>query len=117
MKINSEIAELIGAHIGEGSMGLYKGRHIISFAGHPIEDKQYTEWVLDVYSKYFNVNPRLRKWSRILGFQIFSKEIFNFYKSLGIPPGRKLNIDIPSKIRNSDKQILAACIRGIFDTD
>lgn len=117
LRLNSEIAEIIGAHIGDGSMGKYKNGYIISFCGHPIEEKYYVKWVAQIYLKYFGVNPRIRKWSRILGFQIFSKEIFDFFLSLGIPSGRKNNIDIPISIKNSNKKVIASFLRGIFDTD
>ena len=117
MKINQDLAELIGAHIGDGSMGFYQNHFIISFAGHPIKDKDYIDWIAQIYSKYFGIKPRIRKWSRALGFQIFSKEIFDFFKSMGIPSGKKLDIDIPTIIKKADKTVLASCIRGVFDTD
>ena len=117
VKINQDLAELVGAHIGDGSMGFYQGHPAISFVGHPEEDKEYINWILSRYNKYFYINSKLRKWSRVLGFQSFSRDAFNFLISLGIPSGKKNNIDIPENIKKSRKKILAACIRGIWDTD
>jgi len=116
-ELNPEIAELIGAHIGDGSMELYKGRYVVSFFGHPIEDENYVKRIAEIYSKYFGVSPRIRKWSGVIGFQICSKDIFDFISSLGIPSGKKDGVDIPELIKLSDKEIVSSCIRGIFDTD
>jgi len=117
IKINSELAELIGAHIGDGSMGFYRGHPVISFFGHPKEDIEYVKWILTIYRKYFGIKANLRKWSGIMGFQFFSKDVYKFFTSLGIPSGRKINVNIPFVIKNSNKKILASFIRGTFDTD
>lgn len=117
VKINAELAELIGAHIGDGSMGFYQGHPVISFFGHPIEDKEYVISILKIYEKYFGIKANLRKWSGVIGFQFFSKDVFNFFKSLNIPTGKKHNAEIPLIIMKSNKKILASFIRGIFDTD
>ncbi len=117
MKINAELAELIGAHIGDGSMGFYQGHPVISFFGHPVEDKEYVISILKLYEKYFGIKANLRQWSGVIGFQFFSKDVFNFFKSLDIPIGKKHNAEIPSIIMKSNKKILASFVRGIFDTD
>jgi intein/homing endonuclease len=117
VKINAELAELIGAHIGDGSMGFYQGHPVISFFGHPVEDKEYVISILKIYEKYFGIKANLRKWSGVIGFQFFSKDVFNFFKSLNIPVGPKYNAAIPLIIINSNDRILASFIRGIFDTD
>ena len=108
---------MIGAHIGDGSMGFYQGHPVISFFGHPKEDKEYVNSILRIYEKYFGIKANLRKWSDVLGFQFFSKDVFNFLQSLNIPSGQKNNVEIPLVIKNSNEKILASFIRGVFDTD
>ena len=74
-KLNSIICEEIGAHIGDGSMGIYKGRYIFTFCGNPKKDMEYVKWVAKVYKEIYSVKPKIRFWSGVVGFQIFSKDI------------------------------------------
>lgn len=111
------LCEEIGAHIGDGSMGVYKGRHIFSFCGNPLKDSEYVKWMASIYRKIYSLKPKIRFWSDIVGFQIFSKELISFKKSLGLPVGRKKDIDIPEKIKKASSKCISSCIRGIFDTD
>lgn len=117
IRVNEELAEMIGAHIGDGSMGFYRNHPVISFFGHPKEDREYVRWISTLYQKYFGIKANLRKWSKVIGFQIFSKDAYIFFKSLGIPSGRKNDINIPPLIKKSGNKILSSFIRGIFDTD
>jgi intein/homing endonuclease len=116
-RLNPVLCEEIGAHIGDGSMGIYKGRYIISFCGNPKRDMDYVKWVAHIYEKFYSIKPTIRFWSGVVGFQIFSKEIVMFKKSLGLPLGKKGEIDIPKKILEMSLECIASCIRGVFDTD
>lgn len=116
-KLTPLLSEEIGAHIGDGSMGIYEGRYIFSFCGNPKKDMEYVKWMADIYRKIYSVKPKIRFWSGVMGFQIFSKDIVKFKKSLGLPLGRKKEINIPKKIIEASLRCIASCIRGIFDTD
>jgi len=116
-EMSSELAEGLGAHIGDGSMGIYNKTHLISFSGHQVDDKEYVEWVQENFKQLFGLDPNLRTWSGTYGFQVSSKKIVEFMRNIGIPLGPKNNIKIPEIIKKSNQEIIASCIRGIFDTD
>ena len=60
----------------------------------------------------------MRDYSDTHGFEITSKGLWEFKnKILGIPAGRKDNIELPDIIRVNDVKILTSFIRGVFDTD
>lgn len=109
--------EETGAHIGDGSMGIYQGRHIYSFCGNPKKDIEYVRWLATVFKKKYSVEPKIRFWSGVVGFQIFSKDVVAFKRSIGLPLGRKDDINIPDIISSSPMKCIAPCIRGIYDTD
>jgi len=69
--------------------------------------------------KLYNLDVRLRerKSAGVYGFQIGSKGLILFKKSLGLPLGSKRNIEVPIIILNSNKRIIASFIKGFFDTD
>jgi len=115
-KIDELLAEETGAHIGDGTMNFYKNRDKLkgSYAlrGHLIDDKPY-------YPKLYDLNPSLRDMpsTGVHGFQKWSDDLVNFkHKILGLPLGRKLNIQIPSLFLTKEDHIRSV-IRGIFDTD
>jgi intein/homing endonuclease len=117
-KITPLLAEEIGAHIGDGSMGIYNGTHIVSFSGHPIDDKYYYKWLAWCYLKLFGIKVNLRCWSGAYGFQAISRDLVKFKCYIGLPLGPKININIPPVIQESEnRKIISASIRGIFDTD
>ena len=115
--LNESLAEETGIHIGDGSMGIYKSGALFSVAGHPIDDKEYYEKHLKkLFKELYNIDLRLRTWSRAYGFQICSKKLLNFKRKIGLPVGPKTWIRIPKWIKENRK-FMAACLRGIFDTD
>jgi len=115
--IDGTLAEEVGMHIGDGSMGVYRGRYLYSLAGHRKDDRQYYhELVLPLFKKLYKCEPKLRFWSGSMGFQICSKELVNFKASLGLPLGPKLGIRIPTDISHTEN-LAKACLRGILDTD
>ena len=54
--------------------------------------------------------------TRVFGFQIWNNEIVKFKQNLGLPLGKKFELEIPKEFIDK-KELLTACIRGIFDTD
>jgi len=117
--INSEIAEILGAFIGDGWIendkdGLY-------ITGSPTEDKLYYDnHLAPLFSKYFEcVKPKSFPYWRVYGIASYKKEIIDKCVTLGFQAGPKsLVAEIPKKILNCDnKKVMKAVIRGIFDTD
>jgi len=116
--INEEIAELIGAHIGDGNSHVRKSDYRLSIAGNAAKDQEYMSFLANLFYKNFKIIPKIyvRKNNSIY-LIVRSKKLHKFYiAQLKLPIGPKANITIP-KFIVSKKNFLVACIRGIFDTD
>lgn len=124
MKIDGDLAELMGIHIGDGCISVNKRYSEYYLGGDLIEEKEYHDsWVGPLFNKkilipFFNkkVNYKEHPKVGIYGFHIFDKKLVKFFNDLGIKSGPKLNVSIPLKIL-VDKELLRRFIRGLFDTD
>ncbi|MEK6792402.1 MAG: LAGLIDADG family homing endonuclease [Nanoarchaeota archaeon] len=117
--INEKLAEEIGGHIGDGSMNYYNNRGMYQLRGHIEDDKlHYLQRIKPLFEKIYGVKIKLREMrsTRVFGFQIWNDKIIAFKQQLGLPLGKKLELEIPKEFSNK-KELLVACIRGIFDTD
>jgi len=113
-----ELAEEIGIHIGDGT--LPNKKYYFSVRGGMDEEDYFTDFVIPLYKKIYNLDLRLLKRSRACGFEVNSKALYLFKnKTLGIVTGCKTNrIEVPKQIIcGDDKEIMQAFIRGVFDTD
>jgi intein/homing endonuclease len=117
------LAEEVGIHIGDGSMNFYlnngKWRGLFQLRGHLRDDREYyVDYLKRFYYKLFGIRVSIRemKSDGVLGFQLWSDELVNFKKSLGLPLGKKRNIKIPY-IFLKNKKLKISVLRGIFDTD
>lgn len=117
-RMNENIAEETGMHVGDGSMNIYKGVYCYTLACHHIDDKEFMDsYVIPLYHKIYTVKIYPRMWSKgTYGFRIHNKELVEFKHSLGLPLGKKDNISIPEIILNDDS-LLKAFIRGFMATD
>ena len=119
-KLNEDLAEETGIHIGDGSMNIYKTNGpCYTVACHKDDDKAYMDnFVLPLIKKIYGKNPKPRLWSQgTYGFRIRSKKIINFKnKVLDLPLGKKKDIFIPEEIKK-DKKLMKCFLRGLFDTD
>ena len=117
--ISEELAEEIGWHIGDGSMNYYNNRGMYQLRGHIEEDKlHYIQRIKPLFEKVYSVKINLREMpsTRVFGFQIWNDKIIEFKQQLGLPLGKKLELEIPKEFIIK-KELFLACIRGIFDTD
>ena len=121
--INEELAEETGWHIGDGSMNIYNNKGyqkgIYQLRGHIEDDKEhYIKRIKPIFKLLYGVDISLRDMpsTRVFGFQIWSNKLMEFKKGLGLPLGKKLDIEIPQTFLDNN-QLKAAVIRGIFDTD
>ena len=125
-KINfdEKLAEFVGAVLGDGHVSYYKigkkiGVYGIRIAGDLEKDKNYhMKYLADLCKLIFNLNA-----SEILGehgrfLDLRSKELVNFFISMGIKPGNKITNQstMPNWVWGN-KRFLRACIRGLIDTD
>lgn len=123
LKITENLAEETGWHIGDGSMNLYKNRGELKgfyqLRGHIEDDKEhYKKRIKPIFEKIYGKKVKLREMpsTRVVGFQVWSSEIYELKRKLGLPSGKKLEIEIPKKIMK-EIELRKAVIRGIFDTD
>lgn len=123
-KINAFLAEEVGLHLGDGTMGFYYNHNKLksSFAlrGHIIDDKKhYDTRIKELYKGIYNLDISLHNMpsTGCYGFQLWSDEIVNFKsKILGLPLGPKYEIFIP-EIFLIKTDFAIATLRGIYDTD
>jgi hypothetical protein len=122
-KITPELAEEVGWHIGDGSMNIYKNRGkskgFYQLRGHIEDDKEhYIKRIAPLFKKLFDIDLSIREMpsTRVVGFQIWNDDLVKFKKDLGLPLGKKEEIEIPKEfLTNSD--LKKAVVKGIFDTD
>ncbi|MDP7323384.1 MAG: LAGLIDADG family homing endonuclease [Candidatus Woesearchaeota archaeon] len=119
-KINKYLAEETGIHVGDGSMNIYNNnQHLYTVACHKMEEKNYMDhYVLPLIKRIYKKEPKPRYWSQgSYGFRICSKDIITFKKEkLGLPLGKKINIEIPRIIKRNTN-LMRHFLRGLFDTD
>ena len=118
-KINKDLAEETGIHIGDGSMNIYGGVYTFTLACHHIDDKEYIDsHIVELYKKIYGINPKVRMWSKgAYGFRIHNKSVVEFKRNvLGLPLGKKRDIEIPNKFLEK-KELKKAFLRGFADTD
>lgn len=121
--ISEELAEEVGWHIGDGSMNIYNNKGyqkgIYQLRGHIDDDREhYFNRVKPFFKLLYGIEVSLRVMpsTRVFGFQIWSNKLIKFKQELGLPLGKKFDVEIPSMFLDSDK-LKIAVVRGIFDTD
>ncbi len=115
-KMSPYLAEFIGIMIGDGSITPYQA--IVSL--NTTTDKEYIVYVNALIKRLFGLESTLRPKlpADCTNIVVSSRDIVEFLLSLGLPLGDKVRagIDIPEAFKK-DPDLLAACLRGIFDTD
>jgi hypothetical protein len=118
-KITKDVAEEIGMHIGDGSMGIYKATfHYDYTLAFGLEDEIYaSKFVIPLIKRIYKLTPYFQysKKDNSILLKYCSKKFIIWKQKLGIKPGPKDNITIPKPITNS--KFVLDCIRGLFDTD
>ncbi|MBU2523469.1 MAG: hypothetical protein KKE23_04255 [Nanoarchaeota archaeon] len=119
MEITEEVAELIGALIGDGYIYRKNGKYQIGFVGSPKTDMEYFESLRKLILSEWNKESKLTLRERGLRIIINSKELANFLiDELGIPHGDgKCEKVIIPKLIADDWNLARKSIRGIADTD
>jgi len=118
-KINSEIAELIGAHVGDGNSYVRKSDYRLLITCNATKDKDYINFLAELFYNNFKIRPKVyvRSKNNSINLVVRSKRLHEYYTNqLKMPIGPKVNIDIPKYILIK-KEFLIGFTRGLFDTD
>lgn len=117
MDLTNKSAELIGMHIGDGT--LYKTTWGLVWELRGGKDEvEYYEYISKLIEELLQIKftPKHRAGGSY-GIQTSNKQIINFFLKAGFTPGSKTwTVKIPKEILENNKASLH-CIRGIFDTD
>ena len=116
---NPEVAEILGAFIGDG--WIESDKDALYITGSLTEDKDYYDnYLASLFSKYFApVNPRKFLYWKVYGIATYKKEAINKAINLGFQVGPKsLVAEVPKEfLCSNNKEVINAVLRGIFDTD
>lgn len=124
-KNSRKLAEFYGIMLGDGHLSKIKGHKIgtyeLKITGDSRKDKEYLEkYVKKMIEKLFCIKVKIsmQKNTNCLIVKAHGRKLVEFLESKGFKPGNKLKnkLKIPSWIRK-DKELLKACIRGLYDTD
>lgn len=126
-KFSSELAEFVGAVLGDGHVCFHKskkfnrrlGTYCVRIAGDLQKDRDYhINYLKPLCKNIFQVDAKeiVNDHERFLN--IASKELVNFFISMEINPGDKIRNQstIPKWILKNEL-FLRACLRGLIDTD
>lgn len=126
MYLNEELAEFVGAFVGDGCLSRYKRTNRkghteeLQFTGSWNKDSQYyLEIIQPILKKHFNFEGNLahRKDDNTVRLRTTKKEIVSFLKDLEFEPGPKnKTVKIPKEILE-DSSLHKSFLRGLFNTD
>lgn len=115
-RLNKNLAELIGAFIGDGFIGKYNSHYHVEFIGNSNFDSEYFDFLSKIITDNFNVKPRIKIKENTIRMIVTYKELYFFFHNLGFNTGIKNDkVFIPTNLYRS--QLNKYVIRGLFDTD
>jgi intein/homing endonuclease len=115
--ITDDIAEEIGIHISDGSMGI----DVVDYCGHEEDDGVYLRYyVLPLVKRLWgikNVGWKAERDNKCLKLKVYSRRIVRFKERvLGLPRGSKEDIIIPEKLMRR-RCWVNRLLTGLFDGD
>ena len=121
-KLDSKIAELIGMHVGDGTLYQTNRGLVWELRGALNEKDYYHNNVVPLLLSVFKIEfePKFRSGGKngCYGVQTAKKEVTSFLLDYGFKPGTKTHtVRIPEYIKKSTQKVKLAFIRGLFDTD
>mgnify|MGYP001605072668 CR=1 FL=1 len=119
---SSEMAELLGMHVGDGTLYATHSSLVWELRGDLKEKEYYNNIVAPLLYDIFKTEllPKFRSGGKngCFGIQTCNKNLISFFLKHGFKPGKKAKIvRIPKIIFNSKKEIQLSFLRGYFDTD
>ncbi len=120
--LDEKIAELIGMHVGDGTLYKTNWCFVWELRGSLNEKDYYVNHVSNLLQPIVNIEftPKFRSGGKngCFGIQTSKKEVTSLFLELGFNPGRKTHtVRIPDYIKNSNRTTKLAFLRGYFDTD
>ena len=110
---NPEIAEILGAFIGDGWMES-RGTALY-ITGNPVEDKGYYDHFLaPLFSRYFTeVKPKKFPYWGVYGIVTYKQKVIKRALELDFKSGKKSkSVEIPQKIlRSQNKEVIKSVLR------
>jgi len=122
LKLNSKIAELIGMHIGDGTLYTTSRGLVWELRG-ALNEKEYYDnnvvpLLLSLFQRKYAAKFRSGGKNGCYGIQISKTEVTSFFLDYGFKSGRKTHtVRIPEYIKQSSQKVKLAFLRGLFDTD
>lgn len=121
-QLTEELCEFIGAFIGDGFTNKYGHVSMTQIAGDKRYDLEYHHYLGSIIEKLFGIQPRIYTKQRTneLRTNFYSRALFLLLvKRFSFPKGKKAKtVLIPEEVISSkDPRVIAAVLRGIFDTD
>lgn len=120
--LNPQIAELIGMHVGDGTLYKTTRSLVWELRGGLNEKEYYVSHVANLLESIFKIKfmPKFRSGGKrgCFGIQTSKRDVTSLFLNFGFFPGKKSHtVRIPEYIKNSNNKIKLAFIRGYFDTD
>jgi len=114
--LNELFSEFLGALAGDGHVN--KINYEVSISMDKDLDGAYCDHITQLFKKLFNIHSRRYVQKNKVKCFVYSKELVNFLsENYKIPVGKKKGrLHIPLQVK-SNKNLLKAYIRGVFDTD
>ena len=116
--INSNEAELIGMHTGDGTLYLSGKTRVWEMRG-SIHEQEYYTYVAEIIRNILQIElkPKFRG-PNSYGIQTTNKTLTQFFIEKGFKPGKKVyTVRIPDYIKLGEVEIKRSFIRGLFDAD
>lgn len=116
--MNEKEAELIGMHVGDGTLYL-SGKTLVWEMRGSTHEQGYYEYVSKILKDLFEVEvkPKFRGINSY-GVQTCNKKITKFFIDNGFSPGSKVyTVSVPDYIKCANNKLKQAFVRGLFDTD
>ncbi len=116
------MAELLGAHTGDGTLYKVKTSLVWELRGALGEKEYYTMNICPLIKKIFGleIESKFRNGGKcgVWGVQTSNKSITNMLVNYNFKPGTKTySVSVPKYIFKSNIKVKRAFVRGLFDTD
>ncbi len=120
--INTKIAELLGAHCGDGSLYKTTWGLVWELRGELTEKGYYINNICPLLKDVFDIEIKSKfrtgGANGVWGVQTSNKKITSFFLNYGFIPGTKTyTVSVPKLVENSTINVKKSFVRGLFDTD